>query len=85
MANKRKPTLKQIFNAWVKYQKKCDEKYKAEMFVRDLVTGLKEVCIYATELIEHEGYVYRITITNSKVGRYEVKRIASVSELPTKN
>ena len=85
MANKRKPTLKQIFNAWVKYQKKCDEKYKAEMFVRDLVIGLKEVCLYATELIEHEGYIYRITITDSKFGSYEVKRLASVSEFPAKN
>ena len=82
MASKRKPTLKQVFNAWIKYQKKCDEKYKAEMFVRDLA---KEVCIYATELIEHEGYVYRITITDSRFGSYEVKRLVSVSEFPTKN
>jgi hypothetical protein len=83
MANKRKPTLKQIFNAWIKYQKKSHEKYKAEMFARDLA---KQADLYATELIEYEGRVYRITITYSTWGNnYEVKQIASASEFLIKS
>jgi len=83
MANKRKPTLKQIFNAWIKYQKKSNEKYNAEIFARDLA---KQADLYATELIEYEGRVYRITITEGPWGNnYEVKQIASASEFPIKS
>jgi hypothetical protein len=83
MTSKRKPTLKQIFNAWIKYQKKSDEKYQAEMFVRDLA---KQADLHATELIEYKERVYRITITNNGWwNNYEIKQIASASELPIKS
>ena len=32
MTIKRKPTLKQVFNAWLKYQKKHSEAYKIDVF-----------------------------------------------------
>ncbi len=53
------------------------------MFARDLA---KQADLYATELIEYEGRVYRITITYSTWGNnYEVKQIASASEFLIKS
>jgi hypothetical protein len=80
MSNKRKPTLKQIFNAWLKYQKKSEDTYKAKVYAEKLAN---QVDPYATELLEHEGTVYRISITGNRWGQsYDVKEIAKASELP---
>jgi len=83
MAAKRKPTLKQVFNAWLKYNKKSNETYKAKSYVDELANQCEA---YSTELIEHEGKVYRVTINKHKWdNNYEIKKIADASELPVKN
>jgi hypothetical protein len=83
MVTKRKSTLKQVFNAWLKYNKKSDEAYKAKRYVSDLANQC-EPC--STELIEHEGKVYRVTIDKNRWdNNYEIKEIAKASELPVKN
>lgn len=83
MTIKRKTTLKQVFNAWLKYNKKSDEAYKAKRYVEELASHCEA---YSTELIEHEKNVYRITINkNWWNNNYEIKKIAEVSELPIKN
>lgn len=83
MTTKRKATLKQVFNAWLKYNKKSDEAYKAKRYVEQLATRCED---YATELIEHEGNVYRVTIKGNRWnGNYEITKIAKISELPINN
>lgn len=83
MATKRKPTLKQVFNAWLKYNKKSNEAYKAKRYVDNLATQCEA---YSTELIEHEGKVYRVTINKHRWDNsYEIKKIAEASEFPIKN
>lgn len=80
MTTKRKPSLKQVFNAWLKYNRKSSEAYKAKSYVEQLAT---QCDAYSTELIEHEGNVYRISINkNIWNNRYEINKIAEVSELP---
>jgi hypothetical protein len=82
MTTKRKPTLKQVFNAWVKHQKKINEEHEAKRFLRALAT---EVGCYCTELIEHQGSIYRITVTDNRWGgECDVKKVAKTSELPIK-
>jgi hypothetical protein len=81
MTVKRKPTLKQVFNAWLKYNKKTNESYKAKVHVDSLANQCEA---YATELIEHEGIVYRVSINKCRwENSYEIKKIANSSELPT--
>ncbi len=83
MASKRKTTLKQVFNAWLKYNKKSDEAYKAKRHVNDLANQCEP---YLTELIEHEGKVYRVTINKNRCdNNYEIKKIAEAFEFPIKN
>jgi hypothetical protein len=83
MVAKRKSTLKQVFNAWLKYNKKSDEAYKAKRYVNDLANQCEP---YSTELIEHEGKVYRVTVNKNRWdNNYEIKEIAKASELPVKN
>jgi hypothetical protein len=80
MATKRKATLKQVFNAWLKYNKKSNEAYKSKRYVEQLAVQCEA---YTTELIEHEGNVYRVTINKNRLdNNYEIKKIAEISELP---
>ena len=77
MTTKRKPTLKQLFTAWKKHEKKCyetrEEKWKLEAMAKEIG------CI--TELINDGEYIYRITITNYYGSPYKVERIANANEL----
>ena len=83
MTVKRKPTLKHIFNAWLRYQKKQAETYTAKFFLEDLARKIKAD---ATELIEHEGKIYRVTTEARSYGcTYSVQEIAKTTELPIKN
>lgn len=83
MTTKRKTTLKQVFNAWLKYNKKSDEVYKAKRHVEELASQCEA---YSTELIEHEKNIYRITINKNRWDNsYEIKKIAEASEFPIKN
>ena len=81
MATKRKVTLKQVFNAWLKYNKKSNEARDAKYRVTELADQCEK---YSTELIEHEGAVFRVTV-NGTWDRYQVEKIAKTSELPTRN
>jgi hypothetical protein len=82
MVSKRKPTLKQLFKEWIRYEKKKSEltklKWELDALGNEAASG--------TELIIHEDDVYRITKTNhSRYGiNYSVERIASAEELPEK-
>lgn len=81
MATKRKATLKQVFNAWLKYNKKSDEAYKAKRYVEQLASQAEN---YATELITYGDAIYRVTITNHRWSdAYKIEKIAKTSELPT--
>jgi hypothetical protein len=77
MASKRKPTLKQLFIAWKKHEKKCkeirEEKWKLECMAKEVGCS--------TELINDGEYVYRITVTNYYGYPYKVERIADANEL----
>jgi len=77
MTTKRKPTLKQLFTAWKKHEKKSQEiqkeKWKLESMAKEIGCS--------TELISDSEYVYRITITNYYGTPYKVERIAEANEL----
>lgn len=77
MTTKRKPTLKQLFIAWKKHEKKCNEARKEKW---ELESMAKEIGC-STELINDGEYLYRITVTNQFSFPYEVKRIANTDEL----
>jgi hypothetical protein len=77
MTTKRKPTLKQLFTAWKKYEKKCNETRKEKWELE--VMAKKIDC--STELINDGEYIYRITVTNYAGAPYKVERIANVNEL----
>lgn len=77
MTAKRKPTLKQLFNAWKKHKKKCSETRKEEW---ELEVMAKEIGC-STELINDGEHIYRITITNYYGSPYKVERIANADEL----
>ena len=80
MTTKRKPSLKQVFNAWLKYNKKLSETHKAQRYAEQLATQCEA---YSTELIEHEGNVYRISINKNRWdNNYKIQKIAEISELP---
>jgi hypothetical protein len=76
MTTKRKPTLKQLFIAWKKYQKKSNElrKIKSEL---DSVASKIE---YSSELICDGDYLYRVR-SKGRYGCYEVQKVASTEEL----
>ena len=82
MVAKRKTTLKQIFKAWLSFNKKTNEAHKAKLCLVDLARKCED---YSTELIEHEGNVYRVTINNNRCPNYQIDKIAEVSELPVKS
>jgi len=77
MTTKRKPTLKQLFTAWKKHEKKCEETRKEKW---NLESMAKEIGC-STELINDGEYIYRITITNNYGFPYKVERIAKANEL----
>jgi hypothetical protein len=80
MTTKRKPTLKQLFKAWLNYEKKSNETFKLKWALEDLAKNT----IPGTELIVHDNVVYRITTTSSHRGCvYTVERIAQAEELKT--
>lgn len=76
MTTKRKPTLKQLFSVWKKYQKKSDEIWKIKSQL-DSIAG-KLDC--SSELICDGDYVYRVT-SKGRYGSYEVKQLARADEL----
>jgi len=85
MKPKRPPTLKQLFNAWLKSQKKDAEAYKLKGYVNNLARKLDN---YTTELIEYEEKIYRVTIDKngySHSNGYKIEVIANTVELPVKN
>ena len=83
MSTKRKPTLKQLFNAWLKAKKKETEAYTVKCAASKLA---REIDSHVTELIEHEGKLYRITVRKYGYGiDYQVEVIANTVELPVKN
>jgi hypothetical protein len=77
MTTKRKPTLKQLFIAWKKHEKKCNEARKEKWKLESMA---KEIGC-STELINDGEYVYRITVTNQFSFPYKVERIANTDEL----
>jgi len=81
MAIKRKATLKQLFKAWLKHRQKNNEAARLKWALDDLANQTPP----GTELIVHDGTVYRITTRSTFSGRinYEVERIAQAEELET--
>jgi hypothetical protein len=81
MTTKRTPTLKQLFKAWIQYQKKSSETSKLKWSLDDLANKTQ----LGTELIVHEESIYRITTSASWGGqiKYEVIRIAAANEIET--
>lgn len=81
MTTKRKPTLKQLFKAWLKYEKKSGEATKLKWDLQDLANKTT----IGTELIVHGNVVYRITTSSSYANqvKYNIERIAYVKELET--
>ena len=83
MKHKRPPTLKQLFNAWLKAQKKDAEAFKLKCYINNLARKLDN---YTTELIEYEEKIYRVTIDSySHSNGYKIEVIANTVELPVKN
>jgi len=83
MKPKRPPTLKQLFNAWLKSQKKDAEAYKLKCDINKLA---REIDNYTTELIEYEEKIYRVTIDSYSHSKgYKIEVIANTVELPVKN
>jgi len=76
MTTKRKPTLKQLFTAWKKYQKKSDELRG----IKSELDKLAEQISYSSELIRDGDYLYRVR-SKGRYGCYEVERVASTEEL----
>lgn len=83
MADKRKATLKQLFKAWVKHQQKTQEAARLKWNLDDLANQTSP----GTELIVHNGAIYRITTRATFSGRinYEVQHIVKTEELETLN
>jgi len=82
MSIKREPTLKQVFNSWLKYRQKETETFKAKRVVQDLAFKITND---ATELFEHQGEIYRLTIyKNSCMNTYKVEVIEKADEFVNK-
>lgn len=81
MTIKRKPTLKQLFKAWLNYEKKIRETTKLKWDLQDLANKTT----IGTELIVHDNVVYRITTSSGYANqiKYNIERIAYVKELET--
>ena len=81
MASKRKPTLKQLFKAWLKYKQKCSETTSLKWSLDDLAANVQP----GSELIVHGENVYRVTATQLYGGRvnYDIDRIATSDEIET--
>lgn len=79
MAAKRKPTLKQLFKAWIKCQQKNTEAMRLKWELDDLANKVEP----GSELIVHEGKIYRITTRPTFGGRvnYDVNKIADTDEI----
>jgi hypothetical protein len=77
MTTKRKPTLKQLFTAWKKHEKKCNETRQEKWKLQSMA---KEIGC-STELINDGECVYRITVTNYCSSPFTVERIANTDEL----
>ena len=83
MSTKHKSALKQLFNAWLKFQKKDAEAFKLKCYINNLARKLDS---YTTELIEYEEKIYRVTIGGcSRGNEYKIEVIANTAELPVKN
>ena len=76
MTTKRKPSLKQLFIAWKKYQKKSDEARCLKHEVDDIASRI----LYRSELIQDGDYFYRVS-AKGRYGAYEIMKIASIEEL----
>jgi hypothetical protein len=76
VTTKRKPTLKQLFIAWKKYQKKSDELQS----IKSELDKLAEQISYSSELICDGDYLYRVR-SKGRYGCYEVEKVASTEEL----
>jgi mRNA-degrading endonuclease RelE of RelBE toxin-antitoxin system len=76
MATNRKPTLKQLFTAWKKYQKKADELRS----IKSELDKLAEQISYSSELIRDGDYLYRVR-SKGYYGSYEIQQVASIEEL----
>jgi hypothetical protein len=72
-------TLKQVFNAWVKVQKKKLEVFGLDSKLRDVANKTDP----GTELIEHEDAIYRVSVTSRWNGshEYSIEKIADISEV----
>jgi hypothetical protein len=81
MTTKRKPTLKQLFKAWLKHREKNNEVLRLKWNLDNLANKTEP----GTELIVHDGTVYRITTRNTFAGRinYEVEHVAKTEEIET--
>jgi muconolactone delta-isomerase len=76
MPTKRKPTLKQLFTAWKKHQKKTDELRS----IKSELDKLAEQISYSSELIRDGDYLYRVR-SKGRYGSYDVQQVASTEEL----
>lgn len=81
MTTKRKPTLKQLFKAWLKHRQKSNEASRLKWDLDDLANKTAP----GTELIVHDGAVYRITTRSTFAGRinYDVQHVAKAEEIET--
>jgi hypothetical protein len=81
MTTKRKPTLKQLFKAWLKHREKSNEILRLKWNLDDLANQTAP----GTELIIHDGTVYRITTQSTFAGRinYDVQPVVKTEELET--
>lgn len=79
-----KPSLRTLFNAWLKLQKKEQEIHKARKHILELATKIHSKSPYETVLIDHNGFVYRVSVesTGWYGSGYTVNKIADSSELP---
>jgi hypothetical protein len=76
MTTKRKLTLKQLFTAWKKYQKKSDEARTLRNELDDIASRIP----YSSELIQDGDYLYRVC-SKGRYGSYDVQQVASTEEL----
>lgn len=76
MTTKRKLTLKQLFTAWKKYQKKSDEARTLRNELDDMASKIP----YSSELIQDGDYLYRVS-AKGRYGSYDVIKVASTEEL----
>jgi len=76
MTTKRKPTLKQMFATWKKYQKIQYGLVKLQTELNSMAQEIE----YSSALIRDGDSVYRIT-SNGRYGAYSVTELACAEEL----